>query len=238
MIADVPADLAGDIFGDSASAGTAGAGDSAGSGEAREVLLTREVSAAGRNICRIDDNIVTLSELNRLSRRLADIHGQYDHQSLLDPASHIRLLDSYESDIIFPAREAVGVMYEQYTSLQHQLKTPLTLITGPLKQLLKRNTLKDSDKELLEIVDRNVSQLESLVSDVLNFRREVQNTVSDDSVPDEKSLAASKDIVHESHLDMLNQTDAEEMEKWRQQVERLVWLKLTWFFIPTSNSQD
>ena len=114
MIADVPADLAGDIF-----------GDSAGAGEAREVLLTREVSAAGRNICRIDDNIVTLSELNRLSRRLADIHGQYDHQSLLDPASHIRLLDSYESDIIFPAREAVGVMYEQYTSLQHQLKTLL-----------------------------------------------------------------------------------------------------------------
>ena len=98
-----------------------------------------------------------------------------------------------------------------YTNASHQLKTPLTLITGPLKQLLKRNTLKDSDKELLEIVDRNVSQLESLVSDVLNFRREVQNTVSDNSVPDEKSLAASKDIVHESHLNMLNQTDAEEL---------------------------
>ncbi|MBQ6370541.1 MAG: AAA family ATPase [Firmicutes bacterium] len=64
----------------------------------REVILSREISAAGRNICRIDDEIVTLAELSRLSRRIADIHGQYDHQSLLDPGNHIRLLDSYESD--------------------------------------------------------------------------------------------------------------------------------------------
>lgn len=88
----------------------------------REVILTREIAANGRNLCRIDDEIVTLGQLSALSRRLADIHGQYDHQSLLDPASHIRLLDSYRSDTIAPAKEAVATLYGQYTELEHQLK--------------------------------------------------------------------------------------------------------------------
>lgn len=98
-----------------------------------------------------------------------------------------------------------------YTNASHQLKTPLTLIAGPVKQLLKRNTLKGDDHALLEIVDHNVAQLESLVSNVLNFRHEVQNTVSDDTVVDDLSLNASKNIVHESHLDMLNQEDTDEL---------------------------
>ena len=98
-----------------------------------------------------------------------------------------------------------------YTNASHQLKTPLTLIAGPVKQLLERNTLKGDDHGLLEIVDRNVAQLESLVSDVLNFRHEVQNTVSDDTVVDALSQNASKNIVLESHLEMLNQEDADEL---------------------------
>ena len=87
-----------------------------------EYLLTREISASGRNICRINDEIVTLAQLSRLSRTLADIHGQYDHQSLLDPANHIRLLDSYESDAIGPAKDAVRQMYEQYRTAEKNLK--------------------------------------------------------------------------------------------------------------------
>ena len=102
--------------------------------EGREVLLTREISASGRNICRIDDEIVTLSHLNQITRRLADIHGQYDHQSLLDPGNHIRLLDSYESDLLAPAKEAVALLYHQYSDLQHQLKTLLSRAAEDARQ--------------------------------------------------------------------------------------------------------
>ena len=106
----------------------------AGDHSGREYLLSREVSAAGRNICRIDGEIVTLAQLSALSKRLADIHGQYDHQSLLDPANHIRLLDSYESDAITPAREAVKLMYTQYRDLQQQLRTLLARAAEDARQ--------------------------------------------------------------------------------------------------------
>ena len=60
-----------------------------------EYIITREISASGKNICRINDEIVTLGHLNALCKKLADIHGQYDHQSLLNPDHHIHLVDLY-----------------------------------------------------------------------------------------------------------------------------------------------
>ena len=113
----------------------------------REVILSREISAAGRNICRIDDEIVTLAELSRLSRRIADIHGQYDHQSLLDPANHIRLLDSYESDSITPAKDAVSMLYSRYTELDRQLRT---LLSRAAEDARKRDFMAFELQELQE----------------------------------------------------------------------------------------
>ena len=57
----------------------------AGSLDDEDFVITRKISAAGKNLCRINGELVTLAQVNRLSSRLADVHGQYDNQSLLDP---------------------------------------------------------------------------------------------------------------------------------------------------------
>ena len=87
-----------------------------------EYVITREVSASGRNICRINGEIVTLAQLAGLCRKLADIHGQYDHQSLLDQENHIRLLDSYAADRIAPAADRVSGIYSEYAELGRRLQ--------------------------------------------------------------------------------------------------------------------
>ena len=86
-----------------------------------EYVITREVSAAGRSICRINDEIVTLGTLSQFCRSLADIHGQYDHQSLLDPDNHIRLVDLYRKDATLPAKADVAELYAEYTGLRDEL---------------------------------------------------------------------------------------------------------------------
>ncbi|MBE6029068.1 MAG: DNA repair protein RecN [Clostridiales bacterium] len=86
-----------------------------------EYVITREVSAAGRSLCRINDEIVTLGTLSQFCRSLADIHGQYDHQSLLDPDNHIRLVDLYRKDSILPAKATVSALYAEYTGLCEEL---------------------------------------------------------------------------------------------------------------------
>ena len=59
------------------------------------VLLSRELRLNGRNICRVNGRTVNLSVLRDVAEPLIDIHGQGDHLSLLQPRSHLPLLDAY-----------------------------------------------------------------------------------------------------------------------------------------------
>jgi DNA repair protein RecN (Recombination protein N) len=61
----------------------------------REVVVRREVTAQGRSRAFIDGALATAASLRDLSDRLIELHGQHEHQVLLDPASHLDLLDAY-----------------------------------------------------------------------------------------------------------------------------------------------
>ncbi|MCR5484538.1 MAG: DNA repair protein RecN, partial [Clostridiales bacterium] len=58
-----------------------------------EILITRVITADGRNTCRVNGSPVTVSMLRSLGRRLVNIHGQHDSQALLDPESHVTFID-------------------------------------------------------------------------------------------------------------------------------------------------
>lgn len=87
----------------------------------KEYIITREISDSGKNICRVNDEIVTVGRLSSLCEKLADIHGQYDHQSLLDPENHIKLVDLYRRDDISRASGHVASLYEQYSRVCREL---------------------------------------------------------------------------------------------------------------------
>ena len=89
--------------------------------DGEEYIISREISSSGRNICRVNDEIVTLNALSGLCRKIADIHGQYDHQSLLDPENHIKLVDLYHKEEIDPAKADVSMLYGEYISLKKEL---------------------------------------------------------------------------------------------------------------------
>ena len=67
-----------------------------------------------------------------------------------------------------------------YTNASHQLRTPLTLIAGPVRHLIDSNTLNDEQLEMMSIVERNVNGLEHLISDVLNFRKDMEGMLVSD----------------------------------------------------------
>lgn len=63
--------------------------------DARDIIVRREISAQGRSRAFIDDALGTTGALRDLGSRLVDLHGQHEHQSLLDPAEHAGLVDTY-----------------------------------------------------------------------------------------------------------------------------------------------
>jgi DNA repair protein RecN (Recombination protein N) len=63
--------------------------------EEGRLLIRRSVAAAGAGRCLVNDASATVQTLRRLGDLLVDIHGPYDHQSLLDPDFQRRVLDAY-----------------------------------------------------------------------------------------------------------------------------------------------
>ncbi len=59
------------------------------------ISIQREITVSGRNICRVCGTIVPLAFLRSLTKHLVDIHGQHEHQSLLDTQNHMAFLDSF-----------------------------------------------------------------------------------------------------------------------------------------------
>lgn len=93
--------------------------------DGEDYIITREIQLNGKNVCRINDEIVTLAQLSRLCKSIADIHGQYDHQSLLQTESHLVLIDSFRRDQIQNLKQQVHTLYHQYTECRHELRTLL-----------------------------------------------------------------------------------------------------------------
>lgn len=59
------------------------------------LILSREINASGRNLCRVNGRAVSLKVLESIGEPLVDIHGQTEHLSLLNPKKHIELLDRF-----------------------------------------------------------------------------------------------------------------------------------------------
>lgn len=85
-----------------------------------------------------------------------------------------------------------------YTNARHQLRTPLTLIAGPLSELSASKDLQEHDRILVDILQRNVDQLSKIVYDVLNFRNDTPPAIDDSNAAKEMkketaSVAADKE---------------------------------------------
>jgi DNA repair protein RecN (Recombination protein N) len=59
-----------------------------------EVLIRREITAGGRSRSFVDGALATASLLREVSSDLVELHGQHEHQLLLDPATHLGFLDA------------------------------------------------------------------------------------------------------------------------------------------------
>jgi DNA repair protein RecN (Recombination protein N) len=77
-----------------------------------ELLVRREVTAQGRSRAFINGSLATAGTLKDLSCRLIELHGQHEHQTLLDPSTHLGVLDAFGGldTLLTPTRVAFEAM--------------------------------------------------------------------------------------------------------------------------------
>ena len=86
------------------------------------IAIRRELSRSGRNICRVCDVVVPLATLKQLTATLMDIHGQHEHQALMNPAKHLDFLDAFGGEAHAAARDKVAALYAGRSHIAAELK--------------------------------------------------------------------------------------------------------------------
>ncbi len=86
------------------------------------IAIRRELSREGRNVCRVQDVVVPLATLKQLTALLMDIHGQHEHQALMNPAKHMDFLDAYGGEAVGAARGEVASLHVARGRIASELK--------------------------------------------------------------------------------------------------------------------
>lgn len=123
------------------------------------LLITRTLSEAGKSVCRINGSTVTVGMLKEIAEDMIDIYGQHEHQSLLNPVKHIRLLDRF-------CGAGFGEAMEEYKNSRQRLKDlekQLAILIGDESQREQRMDMLLFQKEEIEAAELREGEEEALL---------------------------------------------------------------------------
>ena len=89
--------------------------------DGENILITRKITPDS-SVSKINGENVTLSSLKKLTSLLVDVHGQHDHQSLLDPAGHMQILDDFGGEKIREIKSRLAAGLSSYRALRREFK--------------------------------------------------------------------------------------------------------------------
>ena len=143
--------------------------------DGREILVRREVTAQGRSRAFVDGQLVNAAALKTLVGELVELHGQHEHQALLDPATHLPMLDAWArlGDRAADVASAWSTVSEASQALARaeldagERASRLELVEFHLNELRKANVLDGEDEALERERDvlRHADRLKTLSAD-------------------------------------------------------------------------
>jgi DNA repair protein RecN (Recombination protein N) len=124
------------------------------------VLLSREIYSTGKTICKINGRTVTLSMLKYLSQYLVDIHGQNEHQALIDKSVHLDIIDQIGGIEITNLLVEIDKDYKQLKSISEELNNlrvddqekerKIDMLSFQLEEIEKTDPKPNEDEQLAE----------------------------------------------------------------------------------------
>jgi DNA repair protein RecN (Recombination protein N) len=141
------------------------------------LILSRELSRAGKSRCRINGRVATVAMLKQIGKSLIDIHGQHEHQSLLDPTNHLRFLDAFGGEGLMALKERYHILYRQLMQLERELTElqqserermqRLDLLRYQAEEIDRANLREGEEEELLQ--ERQLLANAERISERINY---------------------------------------------------------------------
>jgi len=150
-----------------------------------ELIISRELGINGKNVCRVNGSLINLSELKKISGRLVDIHGQHEHQNLLQTKNHIYFLDRYGRNTIYRLLHDVEKTNFQLSKItneidelcgdEHERQRNLDLLKFEIEEINDANLTEDEEENLLSTKKRLYSS-----EKVIEVFEKSYNSLNDD----------------------------------------------------------
>ncbi len=141
------------------------------------VIITRHLNLLGKNDCRVNGEIVTLNMLKKLTTHLVDIHGQFDHQLLMDVKTHIKMLDLFAGSKVCAEKEILKGHIEKLNLITKEIN----LIGGVGEDRVRNIDLLNYQINEIELAELKVGEDEELnktKTKYLNSAKLVENLTS------------------------------------------------------------
>lgn len=180
------------------------------------LIIRREIDSGGKNKVFINGFTATLNELRNLASNLVDIHGQHDHQLLLNPENHKFFIDKFiDSEFLQNFRQT----YEKYKSLKTKLKH---LIENRSEIELKKEYLLNQINEIdeLNIDIENDLKLEERIkflSNIEKIRNAINSSLQLLSYSEINVESMLKDVLY--HLSSVKDTNENLLETYSKAEE-------------------
>ncbi len=127
-----------------------------------ETVIQREIYLDGKNVCRVNGSLVSVSILRKLGIQLINIHGQHDSASLFDEANHLKFLDDFAENQSI--RDAYSTEFEKVQKIRREIDK-LSMDEG--EKLRRMETLK------YQIAEISKAELQRGEEDALQDRRKL-----------------------------------------------------------------
>ena len=127
-----------------------------------ETVIQREIYLDGKNVCRVNGSLVSVSILRKLGIQLINIHGQHDSASLLDEANHLGFLDAFADNETL--RADYSDKYHAVSDLRHEIER---MTMDESEKLRRMETLRYQIEEISK------AELEAGEDEVLEERRKL-----------------------------------------------------------------
>lgn len=128
----------------------------------RETVIQRDIFLDGKNVCRVNGTLVSVTMLRKLGIQLMNIHGQHDSASLFDEENHLIFLDDFSSNQAL--RQAYQEKYQAVAALRREIQR-MTMDEG--EKLRRMETLQ------YQIAEIEKAELEPGEDETLEERRKL-----------------------------------------------------------------
>ena len=151
--------------------------------DGNNILISRKITPDS-SAAKINGEHVTLANLRKITSLLVDVHGQHEHQSLLDPAKHLDIVDGFAGANVLEKKNELKAEFEHYKELRKEyssynmdeesLQREIELIQHELNEIVNASITEGEDEQL-EAEYKKLSSAENIIKSASRALNNIDN---------------------------------------------------------------